>query len=177
MQQKIVITGGPGTGKSSLINELIHQNYFCMLEISRKVTSDAKKKGIDQLFLTEPLLFSQLLLEGREQQFVDAGKENTSIVFFDRGIPDVHAYMNYIGVDYPDLYKERSLKYKYTSVFMTPPWQEIYHSDNERYENFEQSLAIHNHLEKTYLELGYSILNVPIGSVRERVQFILNSLK
>lgn len=177
MQQKIVITGGPGTGKSSLINELIHQNYFCMLEISRKVTSDAKKKGIDQLFLTEPLLFSQLLLEGREQQFVDAGKENTSIVFFDRGIPDVHAYMNYIGVDYPDLYKERSLKYKYTSVFMTPPWQEIYHSDDERYENFEQSLAIHNHLEKTYLELGYSILNVPIGSVRERVQFILNSLK
>lgn len=177
MQQKIVITGGPGTGKSSLINELIHQNYFCMLEISRKVTSDAKKKGIDQLFLTEPLLFSQLLLEGREQQFVDAGKENTSIVFFDRGIPDIHAYMNYIGVDYPDLYKERSLKYKYTSVFMTPPWQEIYHSDDERYENFEQSLAIHNHLEKTYLELGYSILNVPIGSVRERVQFILNSLK
>lgn len=177
MQQKIVITGGPGTGKSSLINELIHQNYFCMSEISRKVTSDAKKNGIDQLFLTKPLLFSELLLEGREQQFVDAEKENTSIAFFDRGIPDIHAYMNYIGVDYPDLYKQRSIKYKYTSVFMTPPWQEIYHSDDERYESFEQSLAIHNHLEKTYLELGYSIVTIPIGSVKERVQFILNSLK
>lgn len=177
MQQKIVITGGPGTGKSSLINELIHQNYFCMPEISRKVTLDARKTGIDQLFLNKPLLFSQLLLEGREQQFIDAGNKNISVVFFDRGIPDIHGYMNYIGVDYPDLYKQKSLKYKYTSVFMTPPWQEIYHSDNERYESFEQSLAIHNHLKKTYLELGYSLLNVPIGTIKERVQFILNSMK
>ena len=61
MQKKIVITGGPGTGKSSLINELINQNYFCMPEISRRVTLDARKNGIEQLFLKKPLLFSQLL--------------------------------------------------------------------------------------------------------------------
>lgn len=176
MQKKIVITGGPGTGKSSLINELISQNYFCMPEISRKVTLDARKNGIEQLFLKEPLLFSQLLLEGREQQFLRAERESTNIVFFDRGIPDVHGYMNYIGVDYPDVYLEKSLKYRYTTIFMTPPWQEIYLSDNERYESYEQSLAIHNHLTKTYNELEYSILNVPIGSIKERVQFILNSV-
>lgn len=176
MQKKIVITGGPGTGKSSLINELINQKYFCMPEISRRVTLDARKKGIEQLFLKKPLLFSQLLLEGREQQFLEAGKENTDLVFFDRGIPDVHGYMNYIGVDYPNLYKEKSLKYRYTTIFITPPWQEIYQSDNERYESYEQSLAIHNHLKKTYIELEYSIINVPIGNVEERVRFILNSL-
>ena len=176
MQKKIVITGGPGTGKSSLINELINQNYFCMPEISRKVILEARRNGIEQLFLKDPLLFSQLLLEGREQQFLKAEKENTNIVFFDRGIPDAHGYMNYIGVDYPDLYKKKSLKYRYTAIFMTPPWQEIYQSDNERYESYEQSLAIHNHLTKTYSELEYSILNVPIGSVKERVDFILNSI-
>jgi len=176
MQKKIVITGGPGTGKSSLINELMRQNFFCMDEISRKVTLDARENGIEQLFLKEPLLFSQLLLEGREQQFLMAEKENADFVFFDRGIPDVHGYMNYIGVDYPDTYKEKSLKYRYTTIFMTPPWQEIYQSDNERYESYEQSLAIHNHLKKTYIELEYSILNVPIGTVKDRVQFILNSV-
>jgi predicted ATPase len=84
--------------------------------------------------------------------------------------------MNYIGVDYPDVYKEKSLKYRYTTIFMTPPWQEIYQSDKERYESYEQSLAIHNHLTKAYNELEYSILNVPIGSIKERVQFILNSV-
>lgn len=176
MQRKIVITGGPGTGKSSLINELTNQKFFCMNEISRKVTLDARENGIEQLFLKAPLLFSQLLLEGRVQQFISADKEKADIVFFDRGIPDVHGYMNYIGVDYPDVYKEKSLKYRYTTIFMTPPWQEIYQSDNERYESYEQSLAIHNHLKKTYLELEYSILDVPIGSINERVQFILNSV-
>jgi len=51
MQQKIVITGGPGTGKSTIIEELTKLNYICMPEISRDITLNAKKKGIDQLFL------------------------------------------------------------------------------------------------------------------------------
>jgi predicted ATPase len=177
MQQKIVITGGPGTGKSTVINELLQLNYTCMPEISRKITIDAQKKGIVQMFLKKPLLFSQLLLEGRVQQYKDADKKKSTVVFFDRGIPDVHGYMNYLGVDYPKQYKEMSEQHKYTHVFMMPPWQKIYISDNERYESFEQSLAIYNHLEKTYKELNYNIIEVPIGTVHKRVNFILKMLK
>lgn len=177
MQQKIVITGGPGTGKSTIIDELIQLNYTCMPEISRKITLEAQKKGIEQMFLKKPLLFSQMLLEGRVQQYKDADQKGASIVFFDRGIPDVHGYMNYLGVDYPKQYKEMSQKHAYTQIFMMPPWQKIYISDNERYESFEQSLAIYNHLEKTYKDLNYNIIEVPTGTVSKRVNFILSSLK
>ena len=45
--KRIVITGGPGTGKSTIINELIKQDYTCMEEISRQVTLDAQKEGIE----------------------------------------------------------------------------------------------------------------------------------
>ena len=65
MQQKIVITGGPGTGKSTIIDELINRNFTCMTEISREITLNARKNGTEQLFLTKPLLFSELLLEGQ----------------------------------------------------------------------------------------------------------------
>ncbi len=177
MQHKIVITGGPGTGKSTVIDELLQLNYTCMPEISREITLEAQKKGIVQMFLKKPLLFSQLLLEGRVQQYKDADKKKSSIVFFDRGIPDVHGYMNYLGVDYPEQYKKMSEKYAYTHVFMMPPWQKIYISDNERYESYEQSLAIYNHLEKTYKDLNYNVIEVPIGTVHKRVNFILNILK
>ena len=177
MQQKIVITGGPGTGKSTVINELIQMNYTCMPEISRKITLDAQKKGTVQLFLEKPLLFSQMLLEGRVRQYKDADQKKASVVFFDRGIPDVHGYMNYLGVDYPKQYKKMSMQHKYTQVFMMPPWQKIYISDNERYESFEQSLAIYNHLERTYKDLNYNVIEVPIGSVNKRVDFILKTLK
>jgi len=177
MQQKIVITGGPGTGKSTVIEELIQLQYTCMPEISRKITLDARQKGIEQLFLKKPLLFSQLLLDGRENQFYQAEEKNKEIVFFDRGIPDVHGYMNYLGVDYPQNYIEKSMKLRYSYVFMMPPWQKIYITDNERYESFEQSLAIHNHLKRTYLELDYKIVEVPTGTVQKRIKFILNKIK
>ena len=177
MQQKIVITGGPGTGKSTVINELLQLNYTCMPEISREITIEAQKKGIVQMFLKKPLLFSELLLQGRVQQYKEADQKNASIIFFDRGIPDVHGYMNYLGVDYPNLYKKISKQHAYTKVFMMPPWQKIYISDNERYESFEQSLAIYNHLEKTYKDLDYNVIEVPTGTLNTRVDFILNYLK
>lgn len=177
MQTKIVITGGPGTGKSTVIDELINRKFNCMSEISRQVTLNAREKGIDQLFLTKPLLFSELLLEGRINQYVEAENKNSNIVFFDRGIPDVHAYMNYISIDYPDSYVNKSNLYRYDYIFLMPPWEEIYISDNERYENFEQALAIHNHLERTYKELNYPIIEVPTGTVQERTDFILAQIK
>ncbi len=177
MQQKIVITGGPGTGKSTIIEELTKLKYTCMPEISREITLNAKKKGIDQLFLKKPLLFSQLLLDGRKKQYLDANEKNKEMIFFDRGIPDVHGYMNYLGVTYPKKYIDISNKHRYSKVFMMPPWEEIYATDNERYESYEQSLAIYNHLKKTYLRLNYDIVEVPIGSVLERVRFILNTIQ
>jgi predicted ATPase len=177
MQKKIVITGGPGTGKSTVIEELVKRNYMCMPEISREVTLNARKKGIEQLFLTKPLLFSEMLLEGRVNQYIEAETKNNNIVFFDRGIPDVHAYMNYISIDYPKMYINKSNLYRYNYIFLMPPWEEIYISDNERYENFEQALAIHNHLERTYKKLNYPIIEVPTGTVEKRTDFILACIK
>jgi predicted ATPase len=147
-----------------------------MPEISREVTLKAQKEGIDQLFLEQPLLFSQMLLEGREQQYLEAEKNDTDIVFFDRGIPDVHAYMNFLGNEYPTVYKEKSNKYLYNKVFMCAPWESIYKSDNERYETFEQAIEIDTFLKDAYKELGYEIINVPFGTVKERCDFILQSL-
>jgi len=176
MQQKIVITGGPGTGKTTLINELEKRNFKCTPEISRQVTRMARKKGIDHLFLEDPLLFSKLLLEGREQQYSDAIDTDAPIVFFDRGIPDVHAYMNHFGTEYPQMFLEKSKKYRYDRIFLLPPWEEIYTTDDERYESFELSISIYNHLKIAYMELDYKIIEVPFGNVTTRVNFILKQL-
>ncbi|GAW89943.1 hypothetical protein FPS14_contig00035-0008 [Flavobacterium psychrophilum] len=102
MQKEIVvIIGGPGTGKTTIIDGLLSKGYCCYPEISREVILEAKKEGIEQLFLEKPLLFSELLLEGRKKQFENALAETHDIVFLDRGIPDILAYMHYIGDSYP----------------------------------------------------------------------------
>ncbi len=176
MQQKIVLIGGPGTGKSTVLKEFIKRGYQCMPEISREVTLKAQEDGIDQLFLEKPLLFSELLLKGREKQFTDAELSDKQLIFFDRGIPDVHAYMNYLKTEYPETYVEKSLQYKYDKVFMLRPWKEIYEQDNERYESFEQAIELDKFLREAYEDLGYSIIDVPFGSVEYRCDFILNAL-
>lgn len=172
----IVITGGPGTGKSTIIDGLIEKGFSCYPEISREVISEAKRKGIDQLFLTEPLLFSQMLLDGRLQQYQSAHQEENPLVFIDRGIPDILAYMHFIGDEYPNHFDQHCHETRYHKVFVLPPWEEIYESDDERYENFEEARIIYKHLKETYQKYGYSLIEVPKGTVDSRILFILEHL-
>jgi predicted ATPase len=176
MQQKIVLIGGPGTGKTTIIKQLSAKGFLCMPEISRTVILEAKKEGIEQLFLTAPLLFSEMLLDGREKQYRDAEISKDKIIFFDRGIPDVHAYMNYFNTTYPNYFIDKSNTHKYTKVFHFCPWKDIYTTDNERYETFEEAVKIDAFLVSAYSELGYSLIQVPFETAEKRTAFILESI-
>jgi predicted ATPase len=173
--KRIVITGGPGSGKTTVIEELKRRGIATMPEISREIIREAKKQGIDQLFLEDPILFSKKLIDGRIKQFVDAGKVEQRVVFFDRGIPDVTAYLRYSKTPVPDDLSEACRKYRYDQpVFIMPPWEEIYTNDFERYESFNQAQLIHNKLVNMYMDLGYFIIFVPFGTAEKRADFILD---
>ncbi len=174
--KKVVITGGPGTGKTAIISHLKTMGLFCFNEISREITLQARAEGIEQLFLTEPLRFSDALLDGRIRQFNNAKQATTAFVFLDRGIPDVIAYMDYIGDAYPNHFDVACKTYKYDIVFSLAPWKAIFKSDSERYENFEQAQRIHHHLVATYKRYGYQLIAVPFVTVAERCKFIINAL-
>ncbi|WP_298526210.1 ATP-binding protein [uncultured Christiangramia sp.] len=173
---KIVITGGPGTGKSSIIHELEAKGENCIHEISRQVTLEAQRDGIDQLFLEQPLLFSEKLLEGRLNQFKEASNSSANRIFLDRGLPDVVAYMDYFNTVYPEIFNATCEEHAYDKVFILPPWMEIYKSDNERYETYEEAVRISEYLYDTYRRFGYSPIEIPKLSVAERTKFILNQL-
>lgn len=176
MPKKIALIGGPATGKTTLINALKTQGYYCMEEISRQVTLEAQKNGIEQLFLEDPIWFSKQLLDSRKKQFLDAQNSNEPVVFFDRGLPDIVAYLDYIKSDYGQEFITVCETYKYDKIFILPPWKAIYKTDNERYESFDQLLEIHEFLKKWYSKFGYEIIEVHIGSIQERIKFILNRI-
>ncbi|MEI6866455.1 ATP-binding protein [Flavicella sp.] len=174
MPEKIIITGGPSTGKSSLINNLKNKGFRCMDEISRAVILEARKKGIEHLFISSPILFSEILLEKRIEQFKLAEKEIQGPVFFDRGIIDIIAYLNFSktkhSIDFNSLLKN----IRYNQVFICPPWEIIHKTDNERYESFEDAKKTHNQLLESYRKEGYSVIEIPAGTIDERTEFIIN---
>ena len=172
----VVLIGGPGSGKTTLIDQLTEKGYLCYPEISREVIMEARSQGIEQLFLEQPLLFSELLLEGRKKQFHNAMAESVNVVFIDRGIPDVLAYMHYIGDAYPAFFDAACREHVYTKIFFLPPWEEIYTADEARYENYEQAKLISGHLQETYKNYGYNLIDVPKDTPDKRILFILGHL-
>lgn len=173
--QKIVLIGAPGTGKTSVIESLVKKGHYCFPEISREVTLEARKEGIEQLFLHDPVLFSSKLIEGRLKQYQQAASK--ALTFFDRGLPDVVAYHHYLGTEYPEYFNQVCQENPYDSVFVLPPWEAIHTSDTVRYETFEQAKKIHDCLMKAYTHYSMSPVVVPLGSVEERVEFIEQQLK
>ncbi len=176
--RKIVITGGPSTGKSTVINELKNRAFTCFDEVSRDIIKEAQQEGIEQLFLADPFLFSRKLIEGRLKQYHEADKIDKPLIFFDRGIPDVNAYLRYIKQDIPEEFEKITKEHPYDRlVFIMPPWEDIYTTDAERYESFNQAQLIHNKLVNYYKELGYYLIFVPFGPVEKRVDYILDCIK
>lgn len=173
--KKIIITGAPSSGKTTLVNQLKHLGYYCFPEISRHVTEQAQLQGIEQMFLHDPYLFSEKLLEGRMQQYYEA-KEFSGIVFLDRGIPDIEAYLHFTEQEIPEKFIKASQNHVYDAVFLLPPWEAIYENDAQRYETFAQAELIDQHLKATYEKYGYQLHVVPPGTIHERVSYVLERL-
>lgn len=179
--EKIVITGGPGSGKTSVITALEGDGYTCFHEIIRTFTLQAKKE-VESLenqdnpiaFVDDSLAFNSKLLEGRFKQFKKSDETGADLVFFDRGMPDVLAYMEFFNQKVPEEFVRICQNNRYNRIIILPPWKEIYNTDNERFENWETAFEIFHALRDTYTRLGYRIVEVPKGSVEERKEYIEN---
>lgn len=183
MVKRIVITGGPGTGKTVLIKMLEAKGFHCFHEIIRELTQAAKanaSKEIQEInplaFVSDPKTFNTKLLQGRVAQFNTASDLHHPVVFYDRGIPDVLAYMNYFNQAYDDSFLIPGRDLRYNEVIILPPWQEIYTQDNERLENFEQACELHWHLERQYADLGYTPIKLDTGTPEYRLNRLFTHL-
>jgi predicted ATPase len=180
MTRRIVITGGPGTGKTALVTALEEAGYSCFHEIIREMTRSAKQdlaaKGPlanPLTFVDDPLSFNRAILKGRVAQFHSATELQEPFVFYDRGIPDVLAYMDYFDQAYDSEFTRPCRELRYDLAVLLPPWRRIYRQDGERMESFQQACEIHDCLADTYSECGYEVVSLGTGSVPKRLGQLL----
>jgi len=168
--KQYIITGGPGSGKTSLIEELRKRGYRCFDEVSRKLIQEQQATNGDMLPWKDLPAFADLNLMGMIKDYEQA---NAEICFYDRGIPDIPAYFNFrnLHVDQKVYTAMECFRYE-TKVFINPPWEEIYVNDPERPESFEDSVEIYNFLKQSYSKQGYQLSEMPKASIAERADYI-----
>jgi len=174
-KQIYVITGGPGFGKTLLVEELKQSGYQCSGEFARDLILSQQESGGDILPWKNAKLFQQNILQKRIA-FFDSVPDN-SIAFADRGIPDQLAFARYRSFGIPEVLSDRSLKYRYApQVFVTPPWAEIFTNDTIRSETFEEATRIHEFIVETYIGLNYQVIELPLLPVRQRMEYLLETI-
>jgi predicted ATPase len=176
LKGKYIITGGPGTGKTSVLQGIQERGYTCHAEFARAVIKEHLDKGLDVFPWNKMRLFSDEVLRRMKELMTNLNDDK--ICFFDRGACDLIAYMRFAGEPVPDHYLEEIQVMNYSkTVFYLPTWDEIYLTDNERRESIEDARSLGKLLKETYLELGFDVIDVPQLSVVERVDYILSHVE
>ena len=175
MNRKYIITGAPGTGKTTIINALIKKGYSCAEEISRELIAEQLSIGGDILPWKNQIAFENHIANLRKQQYLNCSeKEN---YFFDRSSIDCIAYLKANKLEITNEISQITKECIFNKqVFITPLWEEIYINDGERIEDIKSALNIENSIIKTYKSLGYNLITVPKLSVKERVSFIISKI-
>lgn len=172
-----IISGGPGSGKSALIEALAKRGLKTMPEAGRSIIQDQSRIGGPALPWGDRALFAELMLQWELRSYHEA-QTQTGPVFFDRGVPDVIGYLRLVGLEVPEHLKQAALLFRYHSkVFLAPPWLDIFRTDQERRQSWAEAVATYESMLRVYTEFGYEIVDLPLVSVEERVAFVRSALR
>ena len=171
-----VITGGPGSGKSTLIDALAGHGICTMPEAGRAIIRDQVAIGGEALPWSDRRAFAELML-GWEIRSYRAALSLSGPVIFDRGVPDVLGYLRLSDLPIPSHVERAAQAFRYHHrVFVAPPWPEIFALDAERKQSLQEARATYEVMIETYSALGYDLIPLPLDSVQKRVQFVLGAV-
>jgi predicted ATPase len=138
-----VITGGPGSGKTTLLAELARHGLLCIPEDARAVIQEQIASGGSAVPWADAPRFAELLMQ-------------RSILTWEEQVAEK---------SHVPIYFDRGV--------LAPWWPEIYSTDTERRQSAEEAKRTEHAIVKTYTELGYRIVRLPLASPAERADFVL----
>ena len=169
----VVLTGAPSAGKTTVVQALAELGYSTQTEVARGYISEQLALGRslqeicdDRPGLQEILFQRSLNIEGN----LDPHHPH----ILDRSMIDTVGYCLFYGIPIePFVRRIPPQRYRIVLLFDPLPFQ----PDAVRVEDAEMALRAGLYMERAYRDVGYSPIRVPIMSVPERTDFVLDHLK
>lgn len=168
-----VITGGPCTGKTTLVQELASRGYTTTIEHARHYIDTMKARGrtVEEIRANaEKFQLGVLDMQIEEESRLDPQES----VFLDRALPDAMAYYRFLGLPYDERLEEQCNRYCYRTVFILDRLPLI--QDYARREDEQEQIRIHQLIIEVYRSYPCPVVMVPVLPVPERVDFVLDHI-
>lgn len=174
-----ILTGGPGAGKTTLLSSLKDLGFITADEEGRRIIREQLNSDADGLPWKNKELFAELMFEASIKTYQKISQtRSVGPVFFDRGIIDTIGYLKLENIPVPKRMEIIAHEMKYhKNVFILPPWKEIYENDPERKQTLEVAERTFKCMYETYKNFDYHIIEVPRSAVKQRIRFILDTIK
>lgn len=171
-----VVTGPPGSGKSTLIAALAAAGVRTSAEVGRRIIRDQVAVGGTALPWGDEQAFADLMIVGEVAAHAAAAGHAGAVVL-DRGVPDVIAFLRVSGLPVPPAFDAAARAHRYNRrVFLAPFWAEIFETDPERPGPAELAERTEAIMRQTYADYGYTLVELPRSSVADRADFVQRHL-
>lgn len=162
---RIVITGGPSVGKTTIISLLKHRGFQVIEEMATQIIKEGEfLPWVDRARFQQEVLRRQLLAESR----LTGGLQP---VFLDRGLFDGEAYYIYDNLEIPPVFSTLDASV-YDLAFLIEELP-FFESNDVRRENIEFTRAISRILAHCYESRRVPVVRVPAMPPDERVDFVM----
>ncbi|QNA86523.1 AAA family ATPase [Sphingomonas sp. So64.6b] len=170
----VIISGCSGGGKSTLLAELARRGHAIVEEPGRRIVAQELSGDGAALPWVDGVAFAhraiELALADRS-----AAETRPGLTFFDRSAIDAASALEYLTGERL-VTRLGGLPHYHKTVFLVPPWPEIYINDRERRHDYEDAMAEYQRLCWSYPLAGYDVSILDRTNVSERAGHILKIL-
>jgi predicted ATPase len=173
--KRYILTGTPGSGKTSILRELKRQGYSVVEEAATDVIAREQRLGNPEPHLQSDFIESIVHLQKQRQ--LEAATLPDELQWYDRSPICTLALSRYLGYAAPPSLVEEIERIEREAIYQRRVFF-IEHlgfcqPTEARKITFEESLIFEKIHEETYTSLGYDLLKIPPGALSERVHRIL----
>ena len=170
----VIVTGGPGAGKTTLLSALATMGYDTVDDSARAVIAERLARGASRR--PDAAAFGREILRRDIGKYLRQRRTSTW-VFFERSLIDALGLLHEASALVSGELEAILGSYPFhPTVFVLPPWEAIYGTDDERDQSFAEAIDVHAKVVQWYRSCGYALNEVPRVPVAQRVEHVLRVL-